>query len=41
MTANVLTKALGWEKLERFRRKMGVEGERRKNDAVHLIEWEC
>jgi hypothetical protein len=37
MTADILTKALGWEKLERFRIAAGVE---RKNSA-RLGEREC
>jgi hypothetical protein len=38
MTADILTKALGWEKFERFRVAAGVE---RKNSSASLGEREC
>ena len=34
------TKALGWEKLKRFRREMGVDS-LEQGDGAHLVEWEC
>jgi len=40
MTADILTKAFGWEKLERFRAEMGVDIQKR-DDTAHLVEWEC
>jgi hypothetical protein len=38
MTSDILTKALGWEKVERFRAAAGVE---RKDSSASLGEREC
>jgi hypothetical protein len=37
MPADILMKALGWEKFERFRLAAGVE----KRDSAHLGKREC